>query len=558
MVQAVVSSLAFQPPSPEYVKDMLFPSGNSAGPKSQNLNVETRMNSEPTFVDAFISRTTTQRQECSSFRLHVVRGPRPMTPARIARAPTFSSVTASPVPTTESTDDFVDDFGYVFPTYTRSPRPRTSSSASSVKGKRLMPRGRSVRISTSSVRTTSSTALSTTDCPCAKHCGYIYPNIAHDPIPSSSSTSASSSSVPLLPPYAPSPLRPPSSTDAKAVLTLDGGGVRGIFAPLFLLALQDHLPRGVDVRSLLDLVGGTSTGGVAALMYVRLGLPLERVVDIYMKMPKLLFGGRKLKGLWWLFTNSQHSTKKQRRIYARTVKAALGNAEAPLKAEDGSTDQSQCPVFVVTIDTADILKPTVFTSYSPSFVDPSKSSDSFPSFDQKDDVSIVTAALATSAAPTYFHPTEHAGRAYIDGGVGYNNPAELALKQLTQLYGPSAYAHTFISLGTGRRNENPYRPGVPRSRSGITGMLDILRTFAHISTDAEGVHARLEERFAQTCAYFRFNPEGLEDIVLDDWMAVNRAVEASITYLKLSATQKRLAELAARLLQARKIKTNND
>ncbi|OCB92140.1 FabD/lysophospholipase-like protein [Sanghuangporus baumii] len=177
--------------------------------------------------------------------------------------------------------------------------------------------------------------------------------------------------------------------------------------------------------------------------------------------------------------------------------------------------------------------------------------DSLPASDLHDEVTIVTAALATSAAPTYFHPTAHAGRAYIDGGIGFNNPAEIALKQLSTLYGPSAYAYTLVSLGTGRRNENPYRPGAPRARSGIAGMIDMLRAFAHISTDAEGVHARLEERFAQTGAYFRFNPIGLEDVELDDWTAVDDAIKASLDYLALPETQKRISELAERLLRAR-------
>lgn len=329
--------------------------------------------------------------------------------------------------------------------------------------------------------------------------------------------------------------------------------MRGVFAPLFLRALQNHLPPDVDVRELLDLVGGTSTGGIAALMFARMGLPLEKVVDAYMEMPKKLFGGRRAKSLWWLFTNSQHSTKRQRKIYARVIKAALGDADAPLKPSPDveSSARLQVPVFTVAVDAADLSRPTVFSSYTPTFDDRCRSADSLPTSELQDGASIVTAALATSAAPTYFHPTVHAGRAYIDGGVGFNNPAELALKQLTTLYGPTAYSNTLISLGTGRRNENPYRLGVPRAKSGIAGMIDMLRAFAHISTDAEGVHARLEERFAQTGAYFRFNPVGLEDVMLDDWTAVGHAVEASLAYLALPETQRRLVELSDRLLRAR-------
>ena len=46
--------------------------------------------------------------------------------------------------------------------------------------------------------------------------------------------------------------------------------------------------------------------------------------------------------------------------------------------------------------------------------------------------------------------------------MGFNNPSEIAVRQLTQLYGPSAYAATVISLGTGVRSSFPYsRPPAP-------------------------------------------------------------------------------------------------
>ncbi len=139
-------------------------------------------------------------------------------------------------------------------------------------------------------------------------------------------------------------------------------------------------------------------------------------------------------------------------------------------------------------------------------------------------ISIVKAALATSAAPTYYLPTAHAGRSYLDGGMGFNNPSEIAIRQLTKLYGPSAYAANIISLRTGVRSQFPYSHP-QRSffgfRSGISSMFSILSTFALISTDSESVHSRMTERFEQTGAYFRFNPPGLESIELDDWQSVD-------------------------------------
>lgn len=300
-------------------------------------------------------------------------------------------------------------------------------------------------------------------------------------------------------------------------------------------------------------------------MLARLGLPLDKIMSTYMEMPKKMFGRRRLKSMWWLFTNSQHSTERQRKLYGRVVKEALGVDNAPLKSGEESDGKPQCPVFVVTLDTDDVSKPTVFASYS-SFTDDLRadagSDSSHGDADDDRDVSILTAALATSAAPTYFHPTVNNGHTYIDGGVGFNNPSEIALKQVTELYGPAAHVHTFISLGTGRRPTNPYRrsrkrsAGGPGARLGIMGMLDILRAFAHISTDSQAVHERMSERFAQTGAYFRFNPPGLEDVALDDWTAVDAAIDKCEKYLALPETQGRIAEVAARLLKARGMANN--
>ena len=77
-------------------------------------------------------------------------------------------------------------------------------------------------------------------------------------------------------------------------------------------------------------------------------------------------------------------------------------------------------------------------------------------------------------------------------------------------------------MGTGKRDVNSYaHPHKTTMPFGLTKIFPVLRSFVHISTDAEVVDARLAACFKQTGAYFRFNPPGLEHVVLDDWMAVN-------------------------------------
>ena len=332
------------------------------------------------------------------------------------------------------------------------------------------------------------------------------------------------------PPYAPSPESPPS--DACALLSLDGGGVRGIFAILFLIALQTFLPTGLDIRDILHLMGGTSTGGIAAILYGRLNLSLEECLEIYKEIPRKMFGRSKVSGgAAWIFSSAQYSQKKRRRIFEKILKERCGNTELLLRCEESPTP-GRCPVFVVAVDTENVLRPTVFSSYSQS--------------DNRHtaDISIVSAALATSAAPVYFQPEEYNGHSYIDGGIGFNNPSEIAMKELTGLYGPGAFAHTFISLGTGNKTSKAFE----RRRNGLSGLVPLLRTFVSIATASEDVHERMEERLGGRRGYYRFDPPGLEDIALDDWRSMDTVISLSRKYLSARETKSRMKELAARLV----------
>ena len=47
------------------------------------------------------------------------------------------------------------------------------------------------------------------------------------------------------------------------ILSIDGGGIRGIIPAIILDALQIQI--GVDLHTVFDLISGTSTGGIIAL-----------------------------------------------------------------------------------------------------------------------------------------------------------------------------------------------------------------------------------------------------------------------------------------------------
>jgi hypothetical protein len=90
-----------------------------------------------------------------------------------------------------------------------------------------------------------------------------------------------------------------SSTKSKTtnILTLDGGGVRGLSSLIILERLMKHvnqqhgLPKGgLAPRDIFSLVAGTSTGGLIALMLGRFGMSIDDCIHQYWTLSKEIFG----------------------------------------------------------------------------------------------------------------------------------------------------------------------------------------------------------------------------------------------------------------------------
>jgi patatin-like phospholipase/acyl hydrolase len=79
------------------------------------------------------------------------------------------------------------------------------------------------------------------------------------------------------------------NTDARAgvyrVLSIDGGGIRGVFPAAFLAQLQKHLEH--PIGRYFDLIAGTSTGGIIAIG-LGLGIPISEILQLYeLKGPRI-------------------------------------------------------------------------------------------------------------------------------------------------------------------------------------------------------------------------------------------------------------------------------
>ena len=226
----------------------------------------------------------------------------------------------------------------------------------------------------------------------------------------------------------PLPHNGPVSGKRFQILSLDGGGYKGVFTAAVLACLEDDL--GIRIQDSFDLIAGTSTGGIIALA-IGAGLPPSRVVDFYRDNGHRIFGLRRLR--------------RPRQILRAKYSAA------PLRTalEDVLGDKHFCesPVRLV-IPSYDLHNDTVRIFRTPHHQRLRR--------DYKE--RMVDIALATSAAPTYLPAHALRGQRLVDGGLFANNPALVALTEAVGTLGVALDDIRVFSLGTtSTRKERPSR-----------------------------------------------------------------------------------------------------
>src|SRR5437867_6589805 len=218
-----------------------------------------------------------------------------------------------------------------------------------------------------------------------------------------------------------------AKTTAYRILSVDGGGIGGLYAAVLLDRLTREVPTLVDG---VDLVAGTSTGGIIALGLAH-GLAPADLVALYRDRAKEIFDDSWLDDLKDLggLTGADYDNDKLKAL----LEEVFGK-KTRLK-------QLKKRVLVPTFDLDNESRDPGKRMWKPKFFH------NYPGPDSDGGELVVDVALRTSAAPTYF-PTY---QGYIDGAVVANNPAMAALAQaLDAGTGKQALQDVrLFSLGTG-------------------------------------------------------------------------------------------------------------
>jgi len=206
------------------------------------------------------------------------------------------------------------------------------------------------------------------------------------------------------------------------VLSIDGGGIRGIIPALVLTEVEKR--SGKRVWELFDLIAGTSTGGIlACALCAPDPLPAEQLVALYEEEGPHIFD----RSLWQRIRSAEGLLDEK---YDST---ALDRALERFLSDKRLAETKP-----------DLLVPAYnMGEPGPYFFKSRKARD------ENEDFPLSAVARATSAAPTYFEAFELTGEALVDGGVFAANPAMCAFAEVMR-FQPAAELW-LLSLGTGQR-----------------------------------------------------------------------------------------------------------
>jgi len=188
-----------------------------------------------------------------------------------------------------------------------------------------------------------------------------------------------------------------------------------------------------------------------------------------------------------------------------------------------SDEVGSAKTFVCAIPADNISHPRLFRSYS---VRENASSN----------CKIWEAARATTAAPTFFKRIRivddgGAQEDFLDGGLRFNNPAQLVLDEASAIFQGASKLGCLVSIGTGHPGTIGLSQPDAFQKLLPTEMVGVLK---RIATDCERTAHELAKRFRQLPSrYFRFNvTHGVGNFSLEEWKKMNEIQVHTKAYME--------------------------
>ena len=203
------------------------------------------------------------------------------------------------------------------------------------------------------------------------------------------------------------------------ILSIDGGGIKGILPAQILAEVEADLCKGQSISSYFDMITGTSTGGILSIGLTAnikarnlLSMYLDRGSDIFPKKGNALL--------------SPFSTIHDRKALESIVRETLGTRKF------GEANTRLCI-------------PSLYDQGEPVM----RKTAHHPDYKKDHAREMASVALETSAAPLFLGGYKESEEVFLDGGLFINNPIMAAVVDALACYEISRHQIKVLSLGCG-------------------------------------------------------------------------------------------------------------
>lgn len=335
----------------------------------------------------------------------------------------------------------------------------------------------------------------------------------------------------------------------KKILSIDGGGIRGIIPGMLLVALEEKLKQesknpDAAIVDYFDFFAGTSTGGILTCLLLcpsedhptRPRFSAKAALDLYL----------------------EHGNEIFKMSFFKRLRAKFGLAgerynsaifENVLHQYFGDTKLSQ------------LIKPCIISSYNIELRKTHffRQQNAISRGDSRD-FYLRDVCRATSAAPTYFsvaeiHSLANVRYPLLDGGVFATNPALSGLIEVTKAFNQTRINDIYLlSLGTGRsRKSYDYDHFKKSSAMAIVpALVDIM--MSGVAETSDFFLQQLFHSAGKEKNYIRIEPRSLESIKegLDAASPSNIEKLVALGDRTVSENQETLNQLAKLLIEEQK------
>ena len=205
------------------------------------------------------------------------------------------------------------------------------------------------------------------------------------------------------------------------ILSLDGGGIKGLFASTILEEIENSF--NIKLSEFFDLLIGTSTGSIIASA-VALNIPINKISKLYEEKGKEIFSRRKFS--FGCFKSKYKNRKLKNILETEFGDKRLGEINKPLM-----------------IVSSDLLNGNVY-------VHKSNYLSKIEAYTRDKNTKLAEAILSSCMAPSYFNPIRLDNNYLLcDGGIWANNPSLLGLVEAMSKFKKEINQINIMSIGTG-------------------------------------------------------------------------------------------------------------